>query len=163
MSAFVVNMPGQPETDGFYHYPSGQHNCGGLISFVDGHAATHKWKDLRTLVPIPGQDVSGDLYVVTPFVNGLLMAVVDGLGHGIEATNAARAAVSVFNEHPSESIVEMINRCHEALLNTRGAVMTVGSFNFFDNTLTWLGVGNVEGRLLYADLLAAPRFQSVQI
>lgn len=110
---------------------------------------------------LPGQEVSGDLYVVRPFLNGVLVAVVDGLGHGIEATAAARAAVSVFQNHAADPILELINRCHEALLKTRGAVITVGSFNLSENTLTWLGVGNVEGRLLYANRLAAPKFESV--
>ena len=54
MPAFVVNMPGGPETEGFYHYPSGLHNRGGVISFADGHAESHKWKDSRTLVPVAG-------------------------------------------------------------------------------------------------------------
>lgn len=55
MPAFVVNMPGKPETDGFYHYPSGLHNRGGVISFADGHAQRHRWMDTRTLVPVTGK------------------------------------------------------------------------------------------------------------
>jgi hypothetical protein len=34
------------------------------------------------------------------------------------------------------------------MAHTRGAVMTLASVNAIDNTVTWIGVGNVEGRLL---------------
>ena len=40
--------------------------------------------------PLPGPSVSGDLHLVEPFAHGALVAVVDGLGHGDEATAAAR-------------------------------------------------------------------------
>ncbi len=54
LPGFVVNMPGGSEMEGFYHYPSGVHNRGGVISFADGHTEAHRWKDPRTLVPVTG-------------------------------------------------------------------------------------------------------------
>ena len=33
-------------------------------------------------------------------------------------------------------------------METRGVVMTIASLQWPENTMTWLGVGNVEGRLL---------------
>lgn len=110
---------------------------------------------------LPGEEISGDHYVVTNFADGALLAVIDGLGHGSEAAAAADAAASVLQHHAAEPIVKLINRCHEALLNTRGAAMTVGSFNLSENTLTWIGVGNVEGRLMYANREAVPAIESV--
>lgn len=55
LPAFMVNMPGSADAEGFYHYPSGLHNRGGVVSFVDGHTEHHRWKDQRTLVPITGK------------------------------------------------------------------------------------------------------------
>ncbi len=100
---------------------------------------------------IPGQTVSGDLHVVRAFPHGVLIAVVDGLGHGDEATAAARAAVEVLAQNPGESVITLVHRCHRALLNTRGAVMTLVSINTHDDTATMLGVGNVEAALLRAN------------
>jgi phosphoserine phosphatase RsbX len=97
-----------------------------------------------------GQNVSGDLHLVKPFDYGVLLAVVDGVGHGDEATRAARKAVTTLTRHAHEPIIELIERCHRALTQTRGAVMTLASLNGRDETLSWLGVGNVEGRLLRA-------------
>jgi len=42
---------------------------------------------------LPGQTESGDRYLVTPTPEGGLVAVVDGLGHGAEAAEAAKGAV----------------------------------------------------------------------
>src|SRR6185503_11386775 len=45
--AFVVRMPGgSPE--GFFHYPSSQHNGGGVLAYCDGHTEYHRWRDRRT-------------------------------------------------------------------------------------------------------------------
>jgi prepilin-type N-terminal cleavage/methylation domain-containing protein len=53
MPAFVVYMPGN-SVDGFYHYPSGLHRGSGVLTFVDGHAEVHRWRDPRTLRPVTG-------------------------------------------------------------------------------------------------------------
>lgn len=111
--------------------------------------------------PIAGEAVSGDLHLVKPFGHGVLLAAIDGLGHGDEATAAAHVAVSVLENHAHESVISLVKRCHEALAKTRGVVMTVASLNSLENTLTWLGVGNVEGLLLRADANASHPSDSV--
>src|SRR5262245_31081614 len=111
--------------------------------------------------PLPGQTVSGDLFVVQPFDHGLLLAVVDGVGHGDEAIAAARAAVEILEARAEESVITLVNRCHRALAQTRGAVMTLASLNPREDTVTWLGVGNVEGRLLRANCGATHPVESV--
>ncbi|HUA37679.1 MAG TPA: SpoIIE family protein phosphatase [Candidatus Sulfopaludibacter sp.] len=79
------------------------------------------------------------------------MAAIDGIGHGEEAILAAQTAAGVLIEHKQESVISLVRRCHEKLTKTRGVVMTVASLHALEGTLTWLGVGNVEGRLLRAE------------
>ena len=110
---------------------------------------------------LPGEEVSGDQHLVQPFANGALVAVVDGLGHGQDATTAAKIAVGTLTNFPGESVIALVRRCHEALTRTRGAVMTLASFNMLDGTMTWLGVGNVEGVLIRADTKATPPAENV--
>jgi serine/threonine protein phosphatase PrpC len=98
---------------------------------------------------LPGQKTSGDRYVVAPFETGVLVAVVDGLGHGDSAAIAAEIAVNTLAGYASESVIALVRRCHGALTRTRGVVMTLASFSARDNCMTWLGVGNVEGTLLH--------------
>jgi hypothetical protein len=98
---------------------------------------------------LPGQDECGDRQGVMATTNGALATVIDGIGHGPEAADAAeRALDSVRQLQRGESLIEMLKRCHAALTGSRGAVMNVASFDSHEDTLTWLGIGNVEGRLL---------------
>lgn len=110
---------------------------------------------------ISGERVSGDLYLVKPFEQRILVAVIDGVGHGDEAAKAARRTVEILDTYAVEPAIALIERCHEALLRTRGVVLTIAKLNTAENTMTWLGVGNVEGRLYRADAAASHPRESV--
>jgi phosphoserine phosphatase RsbX len=94
---------------------------------------------------IPGEIVCGDRHLVKFFSSGALAAVIDGLGHGEDASFAAEKAVEVLENITDEPLDLLVNRCHEALRRTNGVAMSVASFHPMENTLTWIGVGNVEG------------------
>lgn len=100
--------------------------------------------------PIIGQGQSGDQYLVAGFDGGVLIAVIDGLGHGDDAAHAAKLAVATLEPHAHDPVVSLLQRCHEALRKTRGAVMSLASYNAVARTLTWIGVGNVDGMLIRA-------------
>jgi negative regulator of sigma-B (phosphoserine phosphatase) len=107
-----------------------------------------------------GHAFSGDLHFIKTFPSGALIAVVDGIGHGSEATAAARVALNVLESHAQEPVGVIFETCHVALAQTRGAVMTLASLNASTKTLTWLGVGNVEARLFRADAQHATRSET---
>jgi serine/threonine protein phosphatase PrpC len=109
---------------------------------------------------LPGEKESGDSHLVKAVTRGVLVAVVDGLGHGSEAASAAQAAVAALDRHAEESPLPLLERCHRALQGTRGAVMSLASFDTAGGSMTWAGVGNVDGRLLYAD--GSGRFAGVR-
>jgi negative regulator of sigma-B (phosphoserine phosphatase) len=94
---------------------------------------------------------SGDRHVVAPFPDGVLIAVIDGLGHGTEAAFAASAAARLLETAAAEPVVALVQRCHEELRGTRGAVMSLASIDTRTSTMTWIGVGNVEGLLMRAN------------
>jgi negative regulator of sigma-B (phosphoserine phosphatase) len=94
------------------------------------------------------QTESGDHHWVRVSPLQAVVAVVDGVGHGKEAARAARGAIGILDQSVGKSPVALFQRCHQQLRSTRGVVMSLASFNASDNTLTWLGVGNVEGVLL---------------
>jgi serine/threonine protein phosphatase PrpC len=93
---------------------------------------------------------SGDAHVVRQLPEGVLAAVVDGIGHGNEAADAARNAVCTLTSSPLEETVSLVWRCHEALKETRGVVMTLLFFSPGD-TMTWVAVGNIEGVVFRCD------------
>jgi negative regulator of sigma-B (phosphoserine phosphatase) len=96
----------------------------------------------------PDQDESGDRHLVKTIHHGALLAVVDGSGHGKDAGGPARLAVATLETYADQDVVSLFQRCHERLRSTRGAVMTLASINAAQSTLTWAGVGNIEGMIL---------------
>jgi hypothetical protein len=100
--------------------------------------------------PRPGEQVSGDLAVVEQDAAGTLLAVVDGVGHGPHAHRAASVATEVIRRMGAEDLPAVMAQCHEALVGTRGAAVTLAVLSARGRTLTWLGVGTVDARLLNA-------------
>jgi phosphoserine phosphatase RsbX len=98
-----------------------------------------------------GERRSGDLPVFAPSRRGALVAVIDGLGHGDGAADAAEAAARVLEQYVEDPPQRLLERCHEELQRTRGAVMTLAWFDLDDGSLEWTGIGNVEARLIRAD------------
>jgi hypothetical protein len=110
---------------------------------------------------LPGQRESGDLHVVCEFENGILIGVVDGLGHGPEAAAAARAAAEVLQSHAGEPVIALVKHCHEGLRKTRGVVLSIASLDATERMMSWIAVGNVEGVLFRADRAARPARETV--
>jgi phosphoserine phosphatase RsbX len=110
-----------------------------------------------------GAAESGDLHVVAPRAHTVLVAAIDGIGHGPEAASAARIAAAVLFQHAEEPLIPLMQRCHENLRRTRGVVLSMASFDLRRSTMIWLGVGNVEGALFRADRLANPPRDSLAL
>lgn len=100
---------------------------------------------------LSGQGESGDRHLVICNQRGVLIAAIDGLGHGEEAANAADAAASILKAEADEPIISLVERCHENLRSTRGVVLSLASIDTSHCLITWLGVGNVQGVLIRAD------------
>ena len=98
-----------------------------------------------------GEATSGDLGVVNVLPGGALVAGVDGLGHGAEAARAAGRAGEVVRASRGPDLVLLMKRCHVALRGTRGAAISLAFISTSEGGMTWLGVGNVEGRVLSGD------------
>jgi serine phosphatase RsbU (regulator of sigma subunit) len=100
---------------------------------------------------LPGEPISGDLHLVSDFPGGALAAVIDGLGHGPDAAAASAAAAEALKADPASPVLRQVAACHAALRSTRGVVLSLAAFNYASHTVSWVGVGNVEGILLRAD------------
>ncbi len=111
-------------------------------------------------LPRPGESVSGDRHLVEYFPGGALLAVVDGLGHGSEAAEAADVAVTTLARHPHESVISLVRQCHAELHRTRGVVMSLASISSRYDAVSWLCVGNVESVVVKADASAHRRYEA---
>src|SRR5215472_6676905 len=100
---------------------------------------------------LPGESESGDQHLVCCNDSGVLIAAIDGIGHGAVAASAARAAIAVLRNGVGEPIISLVTTCHEKLRTTRGVVLSLASVDVKHGLMTWLGVGNVHGVLVRAD------------
>jgi negative regulator of sigma-B (phosphoserine phosphatase) len=112
-------------------------------------AADLEWS--TAAATMPGETQSGDRYWAGVVSNGMVFAVIDGLGHGPAAASAAGIAVETLDQHIGAPVTQLLQHCHEALRGSRGVTMSLAAFNTDDARLTWIGVGNVECALLHRD------------
>lgn len=99
---------------------------------------------------IAGTFGCGDDCVVQWHRTGGLVAVVDGLGHGPDASLAAHAALQELRAHAEDPPERLLERCHQAARRTRGLTMAIASIDANRGRMAWLGVGNVQGILVRA-------------
>jgi serine phosphatase RsbU (regulator of sigma subunit) len=78
----------------------------------------------------------------------VLLAVVDGLGHGEAAAAAAERAAATLAATCGLTLPALILRCHEVLRRTRGVVLGVATVDPAEQSLTWIGIGNVQGAVI---------------
>jgi anti-sigma regulatory factor (Ser/Thr protein kinase) len=104
------------------------------------------------MVPMRGEHVSGDGWTFVRHGKCLAVTVVDGLGHGPKAAQAARAALTCFTGCiRSVGPAQSLRLAHEALLSTRGAVMAAAVIDPEAGSLRYSGVGNIAASILTTD------------
>jgi serine phosphatase RsbU (regulator of sigma subunit) len=88
------------------------------------------------------------VFVVEPFgASGLQVAVIDGLGGGVEAARAADGAAMVIRARPDYEPLDLIRQAHTALHNTRGAVIGLLTLDLQRRSATYIGVGNIGAQV----------------
>ncbi|MEJ0037252.1 MAG: ATP-binding protein [Gammaproteobacteria bacterium] len=98
-------------------------------------------------VPIHGETVCGDGWAIEERGDRLAVLLADGLGHGLSAHDAARAAIDAFRAHPEYEPGAILEACHVALARTRGAAVSTAGVISSAERGTFAGVGNVVGRV----------------
>lgn len=98
--------------------------------------------------PVSGEEVCGDGWGVRPFRENLRLMVVDGLGHGVLASDAAREAERIFELRQGESLAAILQDTHLALRKTRGAAFGLAQIDVERNLLSFVGVGNIAASVV---------------
>jgi anti-sigma regulatory factor (Ser/Thr protein kinase) len=99
-------------------------------------------------VPIKGEEVCGDGWGAKKTAQSMLLMVVDGLGHGILASEAAREAERVFTSSYDDSPTPILQDSHDALKKTRGAAMAIASLNLEKQLVSFAGIGNIVSSIV---------------
>ncbi len=74
----------------------------------------------------------------------VILCMVDGLGHGKPAEEAALAAVDYVARHHSLPLHDLFAGCDKALRRTRGVAMGIALVDQNAETLTYAGIGNTR-------------------
>jgi hypothetical protein len=95
-------------------------------------------------LPLDGESACGDGWCVRQDGDRATVLLVDGLGHGPNAADAADTAVGVFLSADDRSPKELVTLLHEALRSTRGAALAVAEVRRTAEgaTVDFCGVGN---------------------
>jgi anti-sigma regulatory factor (Ser/Thr protein kinase) len=99
-------------------------------------------------VPRTGETVCGDAWAVGTTDTAVAVLVVDGLGHGPLAAEAADAAVGTFRSGEVGNPKATMLRLHDALKATRGAAAALAVIDPRAGTLRYCGVGNIVGAIV---------------
>lgn len=91
----------------------------------------------------PGETVCGDAWDVAIDRGRTMLFVVDGLGHGTYAAEAATAAVRTAMSRSFETPLEALTAMHDGIRHTRGAAGTVVQVDLQSRVVTVSGIGNV--------------------
>ncbi len=91
-----------------------------------------------------GHDLCGDQYTVIHTDRYTICAVVDGLGSGKGAYEAAIIAIETIKAVTERSASEIVDACNKTMLKRRGVVITVIKIDYATRTISYSNVGNVR-------------------
>lgn len=100
------------------------------------------------VVPVIGEDRCGDSWAQRLSPSHSMLMVVDGLGHGAGAAEAADEAVAAFHRVSSENPLDVLDEAHHSLRKTRGAAMAVASIDHNTRKVRYAGVGNISATIV---------------
>ena len=127
------------------HTEPGAGTAVAVVVDLDGAAARapRSWAGISVGIT----EVCGDGWAVAELDDGLVVAVVDGLGHGPKASVAADAALAACAADPGD-LVGFPGRANAAMRATRGGAVAVCRIHPDRGELHHVAIGNVNGRVV---------------
>ncbi|HEX7979393.1 MAG TPA: ATP-binding protein, partial [Gemmatimonadaceae bacterium] len=103
-------------------------------------------------LPMAGEMACGDGWAVVQSPDRAAILLVDGLGHGASAAEAADAAIASFRTASGGAPAEIVATLHQSLRSTRGAALAVAEVTPAAEgaTIRYCGVGNTSALLVGA-------------
>jgi negative regulator of sigma-B (phosphoserine phosphatase) len=97
--------------------------------------------------PIRAGEPSGDAWLVRPRGEGVLIAVLDALGHGAPAAEVAQLTIATLGSDLDAPLPDLLQRCHTQLRERRGVAMGLLAYQPSESRIEWLAVGNIQAVL----------------
>jgi anti-sigma regulatory factor (Ser/Thr protein kinase) len=96
---------------------------------------------------LQGEEVTGDRWACKQEGELKFYLVVDGLGHGLHASEAASMAVEIFLGARSGTPAALVQQMHEPMRSTRGAALAILCADPKLGSVSYCGVGNISSSL----------------
>jgi phosphoserine phosphatase RsbX len=93
--------------------------------------------------PKAGATISGDSYLIKHNGSSALVAVIDGLGGGTAAAEAAKKAYDAIDANGDRPLSMIMQAAHTACMGTRGAVVGLLRLDLDRREAAYVGVGNI--------------------
>jgi anti-sigma regulatory factor (Ser/Thr protein kinase) len=111
---------------------------------VGDRKAGHGLEFAGVAIPYPGERFCGDSWYCHHVPERTIAMVVDGLGHGAGAAEAADEAIATFRRRVDLGPGEILGYIHDALKKTRGAVAAVVEIRPMERSVVHAGIGNIS-------------------
>lgn len=122
---------------------------GTIVLFEIGSESARKGLQIAGMaVPYPGERLCGDGWACHQTHGRCQVLLVDGLGHGPLAAEAADEAIHIFHKQVERAPGEILSYLHDGLKKTRGAVAGVAEIRPAEKVLTYAAVGNTAASLV---------------
>jgi hypothetical protein len=99
-------------------------------------------------LPLEGEVLCGDAWRLAKSPDGIALFVIDGLGHGAFAAEAAQAGVDAFARSPFDEPQEVMTRANALMSRTRGGAGACA--RILGERITYAGIGNISAALVGA-------------
>ena len=98
-------------------------------------------------LPMVGEEACGDAWALDDQPGRSLVAVSDGLGHGLQAAEASQGALRIFRQNVHRRPAAILEAIHPALRSTRGAAMAIAEIDRDQRLVRYAGIGNISAVL----------------
>lgn len=99
-------------------------------------------------LPMRGEHVCGDGWHLSVADGRACVTVIDGLGHGLPASDAAQAGTHAAATLGVAEPVTALTALHRALAGSRGAAVAVANVMLAGGELSFAGIGNISSVLV---------------
>jgi anti-sigma regulatory factor (Ser/Thr protein kinase) len=116
--------------------------------YAPGRRESGRYQQGVVCLPLDGQIVCGDAWLVDTKGASLRAVMIDGLGHGLEAAMAGSEAIRVMRESASATPADAMRAIHGALRATRGAAAAVAMVDTTTRHVRFAGIGNITASVV---------------
>ena len=112
----------------------------------DGFRLAHRVR------PFPGEIRSGDQAFARPCTGGVVVALIDAVGHGTQASATALRVVALLGAHldrqADADLPNLLGALHTEMVGDRGASLTLARYHAATGDLALVAVGNTVARIV---------------